>query len=54
MLLGLGLMLASSEIPRICGMFGLETGTRANIMSTVYAAQTVANMSSKIIHAVKP
>jgi len=49
MLLGLGLMLASSEIPRIAGMFGLETGTRANIMSTVYTAQTVVNMGSKLI-----
>ena len=52
MLLGLGLMLASSEIPRIAGMFGLETGTKANIMSTVYAAQTVVNMGSKIVNAV--
>ena len=52
MLLGLGLMLASSEIPRIAGMFGLETGTRANIMSTVYTAQTVVNMGSKMLKTV--
>ena len=52
MLLGLGLMIASSEIPRIAGMFGLETGTRANIMSTVYAANTVVNMGSRLISAV--
>jgi hypothetical protein len=52
MLLGLGLMLSSSEIPRICGMFGLETGTRANIMSSVYAAQGVVNMGSRLTRAI--
>lgn len=52
MLLGLGLMISSSEIPRIAGMFGLETGTRANIMSTVYAANTIVNMGSRLMHAV--
>jgi len=52
MLLGLGLMISSSEIPRICGMFGLETGTRANVMSTIYAAQAVANLGSKVVNAV--
>ena len=52
MLLGLGLMLASTEVPRIAGMFGLETGTKANIMSTVYAAQTVVNLGSKVVNAI--
>lgn len=35
-LLGLGLMLSAGEVPRICGAFGLDTSTRANIMSAVY------------------
>ena len=39
-LLGLGLMLSAGEVPRICGAFGLDTSTRANIMSAVYAAQS--------------
>ncbi len=39
LLLGLGLMLAAGEVPRICGAFGLDTSTRANIMSAVYTAQ---------------
>lgn len=30
-LLGLGIMLAAGEIPRIAGMFGLETSVRPNI-----------------------
>ena len=51
-LLGFGLMLSSTEVPRIAGAFGLETGTKANIMSTVYAAQTVVNMTSKVFRAV--
>lgn len=43
MLLGIGLILAAAEIPRIAGAFGLETGTRPNVMSAVYAAQTIIN-----------
>ncbi|MEG1884603.1 MAG: DUF6045 family protein, partial [Clostridia bacterium] len=35
-LLGLGLMLASSEVPRIAGAFGMDTSTKANLMSAVY------------------
>ena len=35
-LLGIGLILAASEIPRIAGQFGLDTSMKANIMSTVY------------------
>ena len=34
-LLGLGLMLSAGEVPRIAGTFGLDTTTRANIMSAV-------------------
>ncbi|NPV89736.1 MAG: hypothetical protein HPY50_03030 [Firmicutes bacterium] len=52
MLLGLGLMLAASEIPRIAGQFGLDTSTKGNLMSTVYAAQTAVNMSRTVIRAV--
>ena len=35
-LLGLGLMLSAGEVPRIAGTFGLDTTTRANIMSAVW------------------
>ena len=37
MLLGCGLMLSASEIPRVAQQFGLVTTTRANIMSVAYA-----------------
>jgi hypothetical protein len=52
MLLGLGLMLASSEIPRIAGAFGLDTSTKANLMSTVYAAQSAVNITKTVVQAV--
>ncbi len=51
-LLGLGLMLSAGEVPRIAGQFGLDTNTRANIMSTVYAAQSAINMSRTVVKAV--
>ena len=51
-LLGLGLMLAAGEIPRIAGQFGLDTSTKANLMGTVYAAQTAVNMTRIVIQAV--
>lgn len=51
-LLGLGLMLSAGEIPRIAGAFGLDTTTRANIMSAVYAAQTAVNTTRTIVQAV--
>ena len=51
-LLGLGLMLSAGEIPRIAGQFGLDTSTKANIMGSVYAAQTAINMTKTVIKAV--
>ena len=38
-LLGLGVMLAANEVPRIADRFGLDTSARVNIMSTYYAGQ---------------
>ena len=51
-LLGLGLMLSAGEVPRICGAFGLDTSTRANIMSAVYTAQAAVNTTRTIVQAV--
>lgn len=52
-LLGLGLMLSAGEVPRIAGTFGLDTTTRANIMSAVYTAQAAVNTTRTILHAAK-
>lgn len=51
-LLGLGLMLSAGEIPRIAGQFGLDTGTRANVMGAVYAAQGAVNLTRTIVQTV--
>ena len=51
-LLGLGLMLSAGEIPRIAGAFGMDTTTRANIMSAVYTAQAAVNTTKTVVQAV--
>ncbi len=53
-LLGLGLMLSAGEVPRIAGTFGLDTTTRANIMSAVYTAQAAVSTTRSIVAAVAP
>lgn len=47
-LLGLGVMLSSTEIPRIAGAFGLDTSTRGNVMGAVYGVQTVFNIGRQL------
>lgn len=51
LLLGLGLLLSANEVPRIAGAFGLDTNTRANLMSAVYTVQTVVNTTQRIAQA---
>lgn len=47
-ILGLGIMLAAGEIPRIAGMFGLETSTRPNINGVVNTAQSAVHLGQMI------
>lgn len=47
-LFGLGIMLAAGEIPRIAGMFGLETTIRPNINGVVNTAQSAVHLSRMI------
>ncbi|MDL2293755.1 DUF6045 family protein [Ruminococcaceae bacterium OttesenSCG-928-D13] len=42
-ILGLGLMLSATEVPRIAGMFGLDTSMRVNVMGAVHGAQTAVH-----------
>ena len=51
-LLGLGLMLSAGEIPRIAGAFGLDTSTKAKLMSAVYTAQAAVNTTRTVVQAV--
>ena len=53
MLLGLGIMLSATEIPRIAGAFGLDTSTKVNVMSSVYTAQAAVNVTRQMISKIK-
>ena len=43
-LLGLGVMLAACEIPRIAGNFGLETAARPNVNAVINTAQSAVHL----------
>ncbi len=47
-LMGLGVMLAAGEIPRIAGMFGLETAARPNINGVINTAQSAVHLTQMI------
>lgn len=47
-LLGLGMILSAGEIPRIAGMFGLETATRPNINGVVNTAQSAVHLATMV------
>lgn len=51
-ILGIGLMLAAAEVPRIAGAFGLDTSMRVNVMGAVHGAQTTVNAVKSIATAV--
>lgn len=53
MLLGLGIMLAANEVPRIAGQFGLDSSVRINMMSVVHATTTAVNLTRSIARAAK-
>ena len=51
-LLGLGLMLSAGEVPRIAGIFGLDTSTKTSLSSAVHTAQTAVNTTRVFVSAV--
>ena len=53
MLLGVGLMLSATEVPRIANHFGLDTGTKTNFMSAAYTAQSAINLVKTAVTVVK-
>jgi hypothetical protein len=48
MLLGLGIMLAANEVPRIAQQFGLDSSVRVNMMSVVHATTTAVNLTRTV------
>lgn len=51
MLLGLGIMLAANEVPRIAQQFGLDSSVKVNMMSVVHATSTAVNLTRSIVRA---
>lgn len=45
MLMGLGIMLAAGEVPRIAQQFGMDTSAKFNMMSVVHATTTAINLT---------
>ena len=52
-LMGVGLMLSAGVVPRIAGNFGVDTTTKANVMSAVYTAQAAVSTTRTIAAAIK-
>ena len=51
MLLGLGIMLAANEVPRIAQQFGLDSSVKVNMMSAVHATSTAVNLTRSLAKA---
>lgn len=48
MLLGLGIMLAANEVPRIAQQFGLDSSVKVNMSSVVYTTTSAVNLAKAI------
>jgi len=44
MLLGMGIMLSATEVPRVAGHFGMETGARFNVSSVMYMTNSAMSL----------
>ena len=53
MLLGLGVMLAANEVPRIAQQFGLDSSVRVNMVNVMHATTMAVNLSRTVSRAVK-
>lgn len=52
MILGLGIMLAANEVPRIAQQFGLDSSVKVNMMSVIHATTTAVNLTNSVARAV--
>ena len=48
MLMGLGIMLAADEVPKIAQTFGLDSSVRVNMMNVVHATTTAVNLTRSV------
>lgn len=51
MLLGLGVMLAANEVPRIAQQFGLDSSVRVNMSSMIYSTSSAVNLARNVFKA---
>ena len=51
MLLGIGIMLAANEVPRIAQQFGLDSSVRVNMMSVFHTTSTAVNLTKALTKA---
>lgn len=51
MLMGLGVMLAANEVPRIAQQFGLDSSVKTNMLSVVHATTTAVNLTRSVARA---
>ena len=49
MLIGVGIMMASTEVPRIAGQFGLDSSAKANISTSLYTANSAVNVGKMLL-----
>ena len=52
MILGLGVMLAANEVPRIAQQFGLDSSVKVSMMSVAHTTSMAVNLSRTIAKAV--
>ena len=52
-LLGLGIMLAANEVPRIAQEFGLDTSARVSMSSVIHHTTSAVNLTRTIVGAFK-
>lgn len=48
MLMGLGIMLAANEVPRIAQQFGLDSSVRVNVSSIIHSTSMAVNLSRAV------
>ena len=49
MLLGIGIMLAAGEVPRVAQQFGLDSCVKVNMSSVIYSTNSVVNLARNIM-----
>jgi hypothetical protein len=49
MLMGLGIMLAANEVPRIAQQFGLDSSVRFNVSSVVHSTSSAIHLARAVM-----